>query len=60
MDNSETAPSLAQLRSRQTDLVAALAVETSSSRLAALSTELEAVLEKIQQSGQQTPRPQEA
>lgn len=55
MENNGTAPSLAQLRNRQTELVAALAVETSTSRLAELSAELESVLEQIQQSGQQKP-----
>lgn len=49
MENNENVPSLAQLRNRQTELVAALAVETGTSRLAALSAELETVLEHIQQ-----------
>lgn len=48
-------PSLEQLRRRQTELVAALAVETSTATLGELSTELESVLEQIQQtSGQST------
>lgn len=55
MENNGSSPSLAQLRNRQTELVAALAVETSSARLAALSAELETVLEQIQRSGQQEP-----
>lgn len=55
MENLGSAPSLAQLRNRQTELVAALAVETGTSRLAALSAELETVLEQIQQHGRQAP-----
>ncbi|MCC9198571.1 hypothetical protein QNO08_02095 [Arthrobacter sp. zg-Y820] len=55
MENHDSAPLLAQLRNRQTELVAALAVETSTSRLAALSTELESVLEQIQQHDRQAP-----
>jgi hypothetical protein len=50
MENSNTSgPSLEQLRRRQTELVAALAVEHNSAALGALSTELESVLEQIQQ-----------
>ena len=50
MENSSTSdPSLEQLRRRQTELVAALAVEHNSAALGALSTELESVLEQIQQ-----------
>jgi hypothetical protein len=55
MENNGATSSLAQLRNRQTELVSALAVETSTARLAALSSELETVLERIQQSEQQNP-----
>lgn len=55
MENNGSAPSLAQLRSRQTELVAALAVETSSSRLAELSTELETVANLLQGRSRQAP-----
>ncbi len=53
MDNTGSEPSLAQLRTRQTELVAALAVETSAARLAELSTELEAVANRLQGHRQQ-------
>ena len=53
METNGSLPSLDQLRHRQTELVAALSVETSTSSLAALSTELESVLEQIQQHGSQ-------
>ncbi|WP_181034671.1 hypothetical protein [Arthrobacter sp. 08Y14] len=53
METNGSLPSLDQLRHRQTELVAALSVETSTSSLAALSTELESVLEQIQQYGSQ-------
>jgi hypothetical protein len=41
--------SLTQLRARQTELVQALSTETSSRRLAELSSELEALLMRIRQ-----------
>ena len=47
--NNGPEPSLEQMRRRQTELVASLAVETSTARLAALSQELETLLERIQQ-----------
>lgn len=53
MDNTGSEPSLAQLRTRQTELVAALAVETSSARLAELSRELEEVANRLQGRRQQ-------
>lgn len=57
METNGSLPPLDQLRHRQTELVAALSVETSTSSLAALSTELEAVLEQIQQHGGPTTQP---
>lgn len=55
MENSNTSgPSLEQLRRRQTELVAALAVENNSAALGALSTELESVLKQIQQTSGQS------
>ena len=56
MDNTGSEPTLAQLRARQTELVAALAVETSTARLAELSTELETVANRLQGYGQQAPQ----
>lgn len=55
MEKSNTSgPSLEQLRHRQTELVAALAVENNSATLGALSTELESVLKQIQQTSGQS------
>ena len=56
MDNTGSEPTLAQLRTRQTELVAALAVETSTARLAALSAELESVANRLQDHGRQAPQ----
>ncbi|MBP3037767.1 hypothetical protein J2M53_16125 [Arthrobacter sp. zg-ZUI100] len=56
MDNTGSEPTLAQLRARQTELVAALAVETGTARLAELSTELETVATRLQGHGQQAPQ----
>ncbi|MDN3481813.1 hypothetical protein QMA10_07735 [Arthrobacter sp. APC 3897] len=54
METNGSLPSLDELRHRQTELVTALSVETSAHSLAALSAELETVLEQIQQHEGQT------
>lgn len=61
MATNETPPTLDQLRTRQTQLVLGLAQETSSARLAAMSDELEELLNVIQkreaeEQGSQVPQ----